>query len=298
MRSKVKLKIKSTRKTFILFEYRIYNLSIICYRIELVSSAMDEELKCFACKQFYEKPVLLPCGHALCLACALTIQQSVGGNSNSNSNSNGNSEGDSATSSSSSSGDYQESDKLSIQSEADSGVVCNYNSRPNSYVNSSSTNGILFPPTTLFITCPICQKPVYFDENGAHNLPKYRVMQRIIEKYGDAKIDPDSIIYCQMCEESSAKVATVECEQCNVLYCETCREKCHPLRGPYSRHSLILAGKRNSSPTCSEHGGAPLVVHCTPCRLPACSKCLQERHIAHEVQQLSIACKSQKVFTN
>lgn len=240
---------------------------------------MEEELRCLACKHLFEKPVLLPCSHALCLTCALGLQQPVAG-----------SEAESVASSSS--GDYQEADKVSILSETDSGVVCS--SRPSSYVGSS-INGVIFPPTALFLTCPTCQKPVYFDENGANNLPKYRVMQRIIEKFGDGTAKSESVQNCQMCEADPPKAASVHCEQCSVLYCEGCRESCHPSRGPLSRHTLVAAGGRRDEGGCLEHGGAPLVAHCTPCRQPACSRCLQERHVAHDVQQLAVACKTQKV---
>lgn len=243
---------------------------------------MEDELRCFACKHFFEKPVLLPCGHALCLSCALGLQQSAS-----------NSEVDSVASSSS--GDYQEADKVSIVSETDSGVVCG--SRPGSYVGSINPNSTLFPTTALFLTCPICQKLVYFDENGANNLPMYKVMQTIIEKYKDVCGKTETTQNCQMCEESSVKLATIHCDQCSIFYCEGCREACHPPRGPLARHTLSPAGQRTTVTTCPEHNGTPLVAQCMPCRQPACTRCLQDRHANHDVQQLSTACKGQKVKT-
>lgn len=244
---------------------------------------MEEELRCFACKHFFEKPVLLPCGHALCSSCALGLQQSAS-----------NSEVDSVASSSS--GDYQEADKLSIVSETDSGVVCG--SRPGSYVGSINNNSTLFPTTATFLSCPICQKLVYFDENGANNLPAYKVMQSIIEKYKEGCGKSENAPNCQMCEESPPKPATVHCDQCTIFYCDACREVCHPPRGPLIQHTLTPAVQRSTITTCSEHTGGSLVAHCIPCRQPACTKCLQERHVAHDVQQLAVACKTQKVFFN
>lgn len=158
------------------------------------SSRMEDELRCFVCKQFYNNPVLLPCYHALCLNCAVQLQQPAssahhGGSAGSGGGAAGvagagaaSSESVASGSTTSSTGDYQESDKLSILSETDSGVVCT--SRPNSYVGSP--NGPLFPGA-LALACPVCHKLVYFDDNGAHNLHKYRVMQTIVDRYAESR---------------------------------------------------------------------------------------------------------------
>ncbi|KAJ1519333.1 hypothetical protein ONE63_004631 [Megalurothrips usitatus] len=110
----------------------------------------------------------------------------------------------------------QEMDKLSILSETDSGVICS--SRPNSYVGTPNNMSLVFPPlattTPLSLACPApgCGKVVYFDENGAHNLPKYRAMQTIVDKYCEAR---QLVIQCQLCEGEPAEAA-VMCEQCEV----------------------------------------------------------------------------------
>ena len=36
---------------------------------------MEDELKCIYCNDFYCNPVLLPCFHSLCYACALQLQE-------------------------------------------------------------------------------------------------------------------------------------------------------------------------------------------------------------------------------
>lgn len=92
-----------------------------------------------------------------------------------------------SSTSSQTSGGEDSSDKVSVLSETDSGVViCSNSSRPNSYVSSHNMHGLLFPPiqsTSFCLSCPVCHKTVYFDENGAHNLPKYRVMQNIVDRW-------------------------------------------------------------------------------------------------------------------
>jgi tripartite motif-containing protein 9/67 len=250
---------------------------------------MEEELRCPACKQFFNNPVLLPCYHALCISCAVHLQQPAQNNAASSTNSSENAE----SVASGSSGDYQESDKLSILSETDSGVVCT--SRPNSYVGTP--NGLLFP-SALSLSCPVCHKLVYFDENGAHNLPKYRVMQGIVEKYSELK---NLTLKCQMCETEPAKEATVMCEQCEVLYCETCRESCHPARGPLAKHVLAEPKRcsghivRSKDGKCADHPEENLNMYCLVCKIGVCALCLMDsRHASHDVQALAIMCKAQK----
>ncbi|XP_019869309.1 E3 ubiquitin-protein ligase TRIM9 [Aethina tumida] len=249
---------------------------------------MEDELRCPACKQFFGNPVLLPCYHALCLLCAVNLQQPASNNAGQNSQSE-----NAESVASGSSGDYQESDKLSILSETDSGVVCT--SRPNSYVGSP--NGQLFP-TALSLACPVCSKVVYFDENGAHNLPKYRVMQNIVDRYGELR---NLTLKCQMCENEPANEATVMCEQCEVLYCESCRESCHPSRGPLAKHVLTEPKRgptgiaKAKDGKCAEHGEETLNMFCLVCKIGVCAVCLMDsRHASHDVQALAMMCKSQK----
>ncbi|XP_050541744.1 E3 ubiquitin-protein ligase TRIM9 isoform X2 [Daktulosphaira vitifoliae] len=259
---------------------------------------MEDELHCVVCKQLFNNPVLLPCYHALCLNCAMHIQRPI--ESSVNQENSGNSTSSSIESHSS---DYHpESDKLSILSETDSGVVCN--SRPNSYVGTPNINGTVFPPVTTSsysLTCPICRKIVYFDDNGALNLPKYKTMRNIVDRYGDLKnIAPK----CQLCEHDPAADATVLCEQCEVLYCDVCRESCHPSRGPLVKHNLLipsvgkvaLRNKINSRDmVCIDHEEECLSMYCMVCKIPVCAVCMHDsRHTSHDVQAINSMCKAQK----
>lgn len=258
---------------------------------------MEEELRCPACKQLYSNPVLLPCYHALCLNCAVHIQQPAPQNPAPAAPTEPVNETIAELGP-----DYPDVDKLSILSETDSGVVCN--SRPNSYVGTPNIQGILFPPlqsSALSLTCPVCHKVVYFDENGAHNLPKYRAMQTIVDKYGESK---NLAIKCQLCE-SDPRDATVMCEQCEVFYCAACRDSCHPARGPLAKHTLLSPqqGKtalrikiRSKDQQCGEHAEEALSMYCMVCKIPVCPLCLHEsRHTSHDVQAINSMCKAQKV---
>lgn len=229
---------------------------------------MEEEIRCYVCKEFYREPVLLPCGHALCRKCAINLQIHVH-------------ETDGATASS----DYQEADKASVSSETDSGVVCG--SRPNSYAGTPAAP--VYPANPAFsITCPSCSKLLFLDDNGAEGLPPFRVMRSIVERFGGVSGMPAAEEACQMCE-GERRAAIVRCEQCSVRYCASCRDAWHPTRGPLAQHELRALGT-----TCSDHGSPP-VLFCNSCLMPICQCCLAERHSSHETQPLASAARAHKV---
>ncbi|XP_014669122.1 PREDICTED: E3 ubiquitin-protein ligase TRIM9-like, partial [Priapulus caudatus] len=259
---------------------------------------MEEELKCPVCKRIYNNPVLLPCLHSMCLNCGVHIQQPaqqvLSGNEDAQTViSEGSYEG--------STGDSPNVDTLSIVSETDSGVVVN--SRPNSYVGTPNIHGMIFPPlpaNSLAVTCPVCHKTVYFDENGVQNLPKSRALQSIIDRYRESK---NLVVKCQLCEGEPAD-ASLMCEQCEVFYCAPCKDNCHPARGPLAAHTLLnptqgrekLKSKNKvRDARCAEHADEHLSMYCMLCKMPVCYLCLQDgRHNSHDVQALGAMGKAQK----
>ncbi|EGT44201.1 CBN-MADD-2 protein [Caenorhabditis brenneri] len=317
---------------------------------------MEEELKCTICTQFFDDPIILTCGHSLCRMCALKSHQpstSSGCSSTSSPRpstpgilsqilsstsspispqSAGSSSGASDTMSLcvSDGGDH-ESDKLSVVSETDSGVVgCGRTSRPSSIIGPplSRLHNILTPSTSgVQLLCNACQKPSYFcDENSIVSAPTNLAMQNVIRRYLAAhpniKAGPSvstptveepsstsSVPQCQLCEGSENRLANVFCEQCDIYYCTPCQTALHPARGPLAKHTLIQAGDGgrkksaviNASTTardllrCVTHPGEGLTMYCLACKVPVCSRCLQDlRHANHDVQSLPIACKGQK----
>ena len=168
-----------------------------------------------------------------------------------------------------------------------------------------------FPTEILSCLCP---EVVYFDENGANNLPKYRAMLNIVEKYSDSKrlqLKFTQRVPCQLCAEEPPRQATVKCEQCDVWYCDPCREGCHPARGPLAKHTLMdVRGPPKGSPArptpaldaasrCAEHAEEPLSLYCMLCKVAACPQCVLQdsRHASHDVQAITAMCKAQKVGT-
>lgn len=194
------------------------------------------------------------------------------------------------------SSDQDTADKVSILSEADSGVICT--SRPSSYAGTP----LLFPAppngggAVFSLSCPTCRKIVFFDDGGARNLPNYRTMESIIDRFCER-----SALRCQMCEEIEPKPAVVLCEQCEIRYCSDCRERVHPPRGPLAKHNLIKAPRGSDANTiresvCAEHCTETLTVFCLTCMKSLCQHCLSDnRHQSHEIQSIATICKSQKV---
>ncbi|KAK6999213.1 E3 ubiquitin-protein ligase TRIM9-like isoform X2 [Biomphalaria glabrata] len=268
---------------------------------------MEDELRCPVCCRFYTKPVLMPCAHSLCVACALSCQEPAQ-NLLPQSMSSACSESDSGTviSDHTSLLDFPDIDKLSIVSETDSGVVCN--SRPSSYVGTPSVANIFLQSLqscSYGIKCTVCERLVFLDENGALSLPTNRVLEAIVHKYQNQSKKVE--IKCERCLIDH-RPAAVMCEQCEVFFCEPCRNQCHPSEGMYAKHNLvdptqgdmILKYKRRNSKEhkCGEHPSESLGMFCLSCRLPVCSVCAKDgRHMTHEVQLLPTMCKKQKVFT-
>lgn len=266
---------------------------------------MEDELRCPVCCRVYTKPVLMPCSHSLCVACALSCQEPAQ-NLLPHSLSSAGSESDSGTviSDRTSLLDFPDMDKLSIVSETDSGVVCN--SRPSSYVGTASVANIFLQSLqscTYGIKCIVCERLVFMDDSGALSLPTNRVLEAIVHKYQNPSKKTE--LKCERCLIDH-RPATAMCEQCEVFFCDICREQCHPATGMYAKHSLvdptqgdiILKYKKKNSKEfkCNEHPAESLGMFCLSCRLPVCGQCAQDgRHMTHEVQPLSTMCKSQKV---
>lgn len=254
-------------------------------------SGMEDELRCPHCKSLFDNPVLLPCFHALCFPCSelLTIRTSTTGSSSAAS-STSSATGDSVNS------DHEHLDKVSISSEADSGVVADRCPRPGSFTGTPSCQLPAAPPSVSSLSCPVCRKLCLFDESGAANLPRYRLIQYIIER---RRISLSDGPRCEMCD-TDPRPAAVVCEQCSVHYCEGCRELCHPARGPLAKHSLVKPKTTAVVPSrepvlCPDHA-VQLQFFCGTCKVPACQLCINvNRHGTHDVQPITGVCKAQKV---
>ncbi|XP_054469962.1 E3 ubiquitin-protein ligase TRIM9 isoform X6 [Anoplopoma fimbria] len=289
---------------------------------------MEEELKCPVCGSFFREPIILPCSHNICQACARNILvQTPDAESPQSSRASGSGVSDY---------DYLDLDKMSLYSEADSGYGSygGFVSAPTTPCQKSPNGVRVFPPSVLqqpphpppppppppqhqqllllpqpgslppiprnsCITCPQCHRSLILDERGLRGFPKNRVLEGVVDRYQQSKA---AALKCQLCEKSP-KEATVMCEQCDVFYCEPCRLRCHPPRGPLAKHRLVPPAQgrisRRTSPrktsTCTEHELENLSMYCVQCKMPVCYQCLEEgKHGTHEVKALGAMWKLHK----
>ncbi|XP_073340140.1 E3 ubiquitin-protein ligase TRIM9 isoform X5 [Pagrus major] len=276
---------------------------------------MEEELKCPVCGSFYREPIILPCSHNICLACARNILvQTPDAESPQSSRASGSGVSDY---------DYLDLDKMSLYSEADSGYGSygGFVSAPTTPCQKSPNGVRVFPPTVpqpppqqhllpqpgslppiprnSCITCPQCHRSLILDDRGLRGFPKNRVLEGVVDRYQQSKA---AALKCQLCEKMP-KEATVMCEQCDVFYCDPCRLRCHPPRGPLAKHRLVPPAQgrisRRASPrkisTCTEHELENLSMYCVQCKTPVCYQCLEEgKHGTHEVKALGAMWKLHK----
>lgn len=277
---------------------------------------MEEELKCPVCGSFFREPIILPCSHNICLACARNILvQTPDAESPRSSRASGSGVSDY---------DYLDLDKMSLYSEADSGYGSygGFVSAPTTPCQKSPNGVRVFPPAApqpapqqhllpqpgslppiprnSCITCPQCHRSLILDERGLRGFAKNRVLEGVVDRYQQSKA---AALKCQLCEKSP-KEATVMCEQCDVFYCDPCRLRCHPPRGPLAKHRLVPPAQgrisRRASPrktsTCTEHELENLSMYCVQCKMPVCYQCLEEgKHGTHEVKALGAMWKLHKV---
>ena len=216
-------------------------------------------------------------------------------------------------------------DKLSMASDSgDSGVITTNNSRPcSSYIQQSSSlppPPPLLPTSSLYSTylqCPKCARMIYMDDTGVDSLTPNTCLENIVERHveklnNNNSSNTKSIIKCQMCPIGpSGNEASVMCEQCNIYYCDACRDAYHPMRGPLLKHMLVKplitnqqlamtnSKKHFNQNKCMEHQNESISFYCLVCKCVCCSLCVNDTttHLNHQVQQINVFCKSQKVIT-
>lgn len=188
------------------------------------------------------------------------------------------------------------------------------------------------------LNCFNCNQIVaLLDNKGIGRLPRNYALERIIKRLVNPKdltdstnlkstfenlepflfnsnLDPIDRIggpLCQLCEPAENQTASVWCEQCEIFYCTTCRNRCHPAKGPLTRHVLhesikaveIIKIKRGHNLLmCFNHSNVIPTLYCVTCNLIVCHECLtpnpdqlEIQHSKHEIQPLIGVCKSKKV---
>ncbi|KAI1237451.1 E3 ubiquitin-protein ligase TRIM9, partial [Lamprotornis superbus] len=253
-------------------------------------------------------PIILPCSHNLCQACARNILVQTPDSESPQSRR--------ASGSAVSDYDYLDLDKMSLYSEADSGYGSygGFASAPTTPCQKSPNGVRVFPPAAppppaalappppprnACLTCPQCHRSLVLDERGLRGFPRNRLLEGVIDRYQQGRA---AALRCQLCEKAP-KEAAVMCEQCDVFYCDPCRLRCHPPRGPLAKHRLVPPAQgrvsRRLSPrkisTCTDHELENHSMYCVQCKSPVCYQCLEEgKHSSHEVKALGAMWKLHK----
>ncbi|KAL7388708.1 hypothetical protein ABVT39_019283 [Epinephelus coioides] len=240
---------------------------------------MEEELKCPVCGSLFKDPILLPCSHNVCLACARNITvQTPDGETPVQSRASGSSDYD-----------YLDMDKMSLYSETDSGY--------GSYTpcQLKSPNGVrVFPPAShprhCSLTCPLCHRSVSLDERGLRGFPRNRLLEAIVTRYQQNRrasaASSSSAVKCQLCDRNPVDAA-VMCEQCDVYYCNACQQRCHPSRGPLAKHRLVPPPIQAAGGGAASGGGGAQQPPATARKPATC--------VDHEAENFSMYCYSCKI---
>lgn len=273
---------------------------------------MEDELKCPVCRRLFSNPVLLTCGHALCLVCARKTKTPSSSNQLQTNIAGGGREGggvdlieghddnpEQTVGGVGGSGgggggilvtdhDGLEVDTTSIASETDSGVVCR--SRPDSYLGTPCGSGSggregnpLKGPSQHVVVCVVCRQVTCLDDRrGPDGLPVVRILESLVERYRESKRVP---VLCQLCPGDTVEVreAKVVCEDCRVVCCVVCFDGVHRGGKTTPPHKSRDIGSPPSASTSSSP--SPFVKYPDP---PKCSE--------HEAETLELFCCSCKTL--
>jgi len=205
-------------------------------------SRIEDELRCRHCSQLYVDAVLLSCSHSVCLQCALQLANecsSVFGSKCSSSQP----RPDSLTVPAASPAAAEDanltggcsradSDRSSVGSETDSGVICTViarsttpsasaNSRPNSFLAADTATPIVATLSTTSsqdsgsssssahaqIICPRCRRTTGLDDCSLSAitgcLPRSRCLETVVDRYRNLREIP---IFCQRCQKNNGEL--------------------------------------------------------------------------------------------
>ncbi|KAF8565977.1 hypothetical protein P879_03276 [Paragonimus westermani] len=275
----------------------------------MVPAKLKSELHCPVCQHLFQCPLLLPCGHSLCAACAnklwfppkwfpkpLTNDSRTGGFC-------GNGE--------------------DAVSEADSGVIVCCTESNGSLNTPSSVNTTVHSPAVRE-PCPLCttiprlpcDDPVdkcNVIQSAENWWPKNIALENLIKRLSGVDVNDVSVVNichlrrregtadvnpsCQLCEVRSSQQPTLSfCEQCQLWYCDSCMLKWHPTSGLLARHQIKrvyqfqtdLPKAPNPIQTegvkCTDHN-YPCRLFCMDCSSLVCVHCLNDSSVVDSRRQ-------------
>ncbi|XP_048213499.1 tripartite motif-containing protein 46 [Perognathus longimembris pacificus] len=242
-------------------------------RISTSMKNMEKELLCPVCQEMYKQPLVLPCTHNVCQACAREVlgQQGYIGHGGDPS-----SEPTSPASTPSTRSPRLSRRTLPKPDRLDRLLKSGFGTYP------GRKRGALHPQVIVF-PCPACQGDVELGERGLAGLFRNLTLERVVERYRQS-VSVGGAILCQLCKPPPLE-ATKGCTECRATFCNECFKLFHPWGTQKAQHepTLPTLSFRPKGLMCPDHK-EEVTHYCKTCQRLVCQLCRVRRtHSGHKI---------------
>nr|XP_017532017.2 tripartite motif-containing protein 46 isoform X1 [Manis javanica] len=245
---------------------------------------MEKELLCPVCQETYKQPLVLPCTHNVCQACAREVlgQQGYVGHGGDPS-----SEPTSPASTPSTRSPRLSRRTLPKPDRLDRLLKSGFGTYP------GRKRGTLHPQVIMF-PCPACQCDVELGERGLAGLFRNLTLERVVERYRQS-VSVGGAILCQLCKPPPLE-ATKGCTECRATFCNECFKLFHPWGTQKAQHepTLPTLSFRPKGLMCPDHK-EEVSHYCKTCQRLVCQLCRVRRtHSGHKITPVLSAYQALK----
>uniref|UniRef100_A0A4X2LTY2 Tripartite motif containing 46 n=1 Tax=Vombatus ursinus TaxID=29139 RepID=A0A4X2LTY2_VOMUR len=245
---------------------------------------MERELLCPVCQEMYKQPLVLPCAHNVCQACAREVlgQQGYGSHTGDPS-----SEPTSPASTPSTRSPRLGRRTLPKADRLDRLLKSGFGTYP------GRKRGALHPQIVMF-PCPACQGDVELGERGLNGLFRNLTLERVVERYRQS-VSVGGAILCQLCKPPPLE-ATKGCTECRATFCNECFKLYHPWGTQKAQHEPTLPTLtfRPKGLMCPDHK-EEVSHYCKTCQRLVCQLCRVRRtHSGHKITPVLSAYQALK----
>nr|XP_045371906.1 tripartite motif-containing protein 46 isoform X1 [Camelus bactrianus] len=245
---------------------------------------MEKELLCPVCQEMYKQPLVLPCTHNVCQACAREVlgQQGYVGHGGDPS-----SEPTSPASTPSTRSPRLSRRTLPKPDRLDRLLKSGFGTYP------GRKRGALHPQVIMF-PCPACQGDVELGERGLAGLFRNLTLERVVERYRQS-VSVGGAILCQLCKPPPLE-ATKGCTECRATFCNECFKLFHPWGTQKAQHepTLPTLSFRPKGLMCPDHK-EEVTHYCKTCQRLVCQLCRVRRtHSGHKITPVLSAYQALK----
>uniref|UniRef100_G1P1Y6 Tripartite motif containing 46 n=1 Tax=Myotis lucifugus TaxID=59463 RepID=G1P1Y6_MYOLU len=253
-------------------------------RISTSMKNMEKELLCPVCQEMYKQPLVLPCTHNVCQACAREVlgQQGYVGHGGDPS-----SEPTSPASTPSTRSPRLSRRTLPKPERLDRLLKSGFGTYP------GRKRGALHPQVIMF-PCPACQGDVELGERGLAGLFRNLTLERVVERYRQS-VSVGGSILCQLCKPPPLE-ATKGCTECRATFCNECFKLFHPWGTQKAQHepTLPTLSFRPKGLMCPDHK-EEVTHYCKTCQRLVCQLCRVRRtHSGHKITPVLSAYQALK----